>query len=232
MTLLSVTLSAQINDSVATIQVLNKQDTLFLESKKVNALIEKLENENTNGKYLQLAAVFLGTLLTLIGQSFFKYFDNNTIMRKEKAALKGRLISNSNLLKFYLSELAYLEIDSIYQFYLCQGNVGTLEKQKALDEHYNDYKYISDYRNKIADSISGINADYICYYDSAKSILPKSDWSIIQIVTLQLANLEKPGSYGDEMSITDSMVKGDVARLCSKYVTIIQPIEPIIQNLK
>ena len=214
-----------------TSHVSKTDSSLSLINEKIATLTQKLEKDNKNDKYMQLVGVALGALLTLLTQFTVNYFQNKGVKRKEKSQLKGRIVSNTNLLKFHLSELSYLAIDSVYQYYLWKKNTDPEEKKKALDEHYNDYKYISDYRNKVGDSISAINADFLCYYDLGNEELPQNNWVILQSTTNQLANLHKPEFYKDNVTITDGTVKTDAQNLRVQYLSHLTPLETIISNL-
>jgi len=125
------------------------QDTLIKHSQQLQTSIDKINSESLFIKYLPFIGVIIGGLITYFGQYFLKNKDLKMALVKETRDTVSKMFIGLTSLNFSLRELAYLEVDSKYQYQLSCKETGDNQK-RALEEHYNDYKYIAECRGKIA----------------------------------------------------------------------------------
>ena len=136
-------------------EIRSLQDFVVRHTNEINDAISKFENENLFLKFLPFLGVIVGGALTYYGQKVLKEKEYKIATSRAISDSINQVFINITLLGFLLKELAYLEVDSKYQYYLSCTETGENQK-KALDEHYNDYKYISDIKSKISNSLGSI----------------------------------------------------------------------------
>jgi hypothetical protein len=221
------------------VEIRSLQDSLVLHSKEINYAISKLESENLLLKFLPFLGVIVGGALTYYGQKVLKEKEYKIATSRAISDSINQVFINVTQLNFLLKELAYLEVDSKFQHYLACTETGENSK-KALDEHYTDYKYISETKSKISNSLGSIISGFSSYYKLQNMALPPNTTTILNTFSNHLLNLPRQTDYPiptpNELSlgqniVTDSMTSSDFTRLSDIYISPLFSIKELANNL-
>ena len=206
------------------------QDTLLKHSHELQTSIDNIKSENLFIKFLPFIGVIIGGLITYLGQYYLKNKDLKIALVKESRDTISKMFIGLTSLNFSLRELAYLEVDSKYQFQLSCKEAGE-DQKRALEEHYNDYKYIAECRAKIASSISEINSGFLTYYKCKNENIPASTLSKLNEFTSHILNLQRQTEYAEDSEITTPILNKDISDLRTEYTKNIADLQIIITGL-
>jgi hypothetical protein len=159
------------------------QYTIKTDLDKIDGSVKKLLDAEFIDKLLPVISLIAGAVLTYLVQLWLKNRDNKVKNDEKIDTVIYNLKYHLQMVKFYIKEIAYLEVDSKYQYYLYQKLKGEL-KQRALEEHYGNYKYLSENRSKLSDAVAKINAEFSSYYKISKVQMPlECSQLILQFMT-------------------------------------------------
>ena len=173
--------------------------------------------------------MIIGGLLTYLGQSFLKNREIKITNENNKREAVNKIFTNLTGLNFCLRELAYLEVDSKFQFQISCKETGD-NKKRALEEHYNDYKYIAENRSKISIALSEIQTGFMSYYKISKLSIPESHSLILLELNNHILNLKRHTEYPESLDLTTEMVEIDILTLKKEYTKNITSIENIVKK--
>jgi hypothetical protein len=221
-------------------EIYSFQDTLMLHTQKLQESVTELKTESLLLKTLPFIGVIVGGIITYVGQSVLKNREIKLSTSNGITDAINKIFSNLSILTFSLKELAYLETDSKYQYYLSCTESGEKQK-KALDEHYNDYKYIAEIKTKIAFAISEIDSSFTSYYRLKKIKIPDNTVTILNTFSNHLLNLKRHPGYDiptDEeirkglKNVTDEVTISDITKLFFEYNKLTMSIKELATELK
>jgi len=222
-----------INILYKTLTILLMNDTLIIKSlNEIHNLITNNQNESFYLKLLPSLGVITGVLLTMLGQYLIKNHELKLSLIKEARDAKHKILLNLICLQSYLGELAYLEIDSKYQYFLSETESLVESRKKALDEHYNDYKYISECKSKITNCIAEINASIFCYHECKKIKISDEDYDTLKTSIESIFNLRRPDHYDTIYKVNQDDLDNDIQILKSNYLQSLNDIEEFANDLK
>ena len=207
------------------------QDTLLNHTVKLQQVIETIKSESIWLKLLPFFGVILGAVMAYCGQFFLKRQDINVINRKEKREAVNKIFKNLTLLEFYLRELAYLEVDSKYQYQIYCKEDGD-GKKRALEEHYNDYKYIADNRAKIAAALSELQTSFATYYQIEKELVSDDCTKLLDQLSTHIIGLKRHSDYDEKLDLTTEMLEQDISTLKDEYSRNIKSVTDFAKTLE
>ena len=206
------------------------QDTLIKHSSQLQTSVDSIKSESLLIKSLPFIGVIIGGLITYFGQYYLKNKDLSIALVKETRDTISKMFTGLTSLNFSLRELAYLEVDSKYQYQISCTETGNNQK-RALEEHYNDYKYIADCRSKIAFSISDINSGFLNYYKCKNEKIPATTISKLNEFTSHILNLQRHPEYPEDLEITTQILNDDILNLRNEYTKNSAEIQIIVTSL-
>ena len=213
------------------IEIHNLQDTLISHSNLLQKSIDSIKNENFFIKFLPFIGVIIGGLIAYFGQYILKNKDSKIALIKERREMISKMFTGLTSLNFSLRELAYLEVDSKYQYQL-SCTESDENKKRALEEHYNDYKFIAEYKNKIAGSISDVNTGFLTYYKCKNEPMPSSTIFKLNEFTSHILHLQRHPEYPENIEITTEILDTDIRNLRTEYTKNIADIQVIVTTLE
>jgi hypothetical protein len=211
------------------IDIISTQDSLMLHTKK----LEEVVNASKPSLLLQLLpfiGVIVGGVIAYTGQNILKNKELKLTRLTTINSAVNKIFSNLTCLTFYLKELAYLEVDSKYQFYLSLTEQGKF-KDRALEEHYDDYKYAAELKSKTAIAVSEIDSSFASYYRLKNQSVPANTATILNTFGNHLINLKKHYGFDEETVVETEQVHRDVENLFSEYNKLILPIRQLATAL-
>ena len=170
------------------------QDTLSSQVSHIDSIVSSIKGESWFYKLLPLIGVLLGGFITWWTQKQLKERELRLTIFKELKDTSNKILSSLTNLQFQLKELAYLEVDSKHQFHIYCTSEEESERERAYEEHYNDYKYIADVKNKISLFVADITSNFAAYYKLSNTAIPNSVQNLLSTFTTHILNLprEKP----------------------------------------
>jgi hypothetical protein len=205
------------------------QDSISKHTIDIQGKVDSLSSDHIS-KYMPIIVVIIGALATLWVSYLQKNREYRLVKGKELQATLNKLYADQILLKFYLQELAYLEVDSKFQLICSEIELG--ESQKiALTEHYNDYKYISENKIKIASTLADINSGFQFYTKNRRTAMNTTGHEQLITMTEKLLNLPNLEPYTDMENANNSQ-KNDIVKLKEKYVNEMSPLKGLISKLE
>ena len=116
--------------------------------------------------------VLIGGLLAYLSQYLIKKAE---VRQNKESAIRNAIAKiemNISLIRIHLSEIAYLQIDSRYQYYLSETYKEQYRKERALAEHYEDYKFIANHKITIAQCIGVIQESITTFFKLKRKNIP------------------------------------------------------------
>ncbi len=199
------------------------QDSTFNQLEHIDKIVSGLKNETLFLKLLPLIGVIIGGFITWWIQKSIKDKELNLITFREIKDATTKIITSLTSLQFHLKELAYLEVDSKYQFQLSQTTTGD-EQKRALEEHYNDYKYIADVKNKISSCVAEVSSNFSSYYKLKKIDTPSDTSSKLTTFINHILTLEREQEFPLTPEVTSEVLKNKIDTLTSEYTKNIKGI--------
>jgi len=213
------------------VEIHSLQDTLIFHTNNLQSEFNSFKSETIWLKLLPFFGVIIGGLIAYFGQYFLKNREIKVSIDGEKREVVGKIFNCLTRLDFYLRELAYLEVDSKYQYYLSCTETGNNQK-KALEEHYNDYKYLAKYRIKIAAALSAIQNGFLTYYKLNKTIIPIAHSIKLTELKNTILNLKRPREYNESLNeIKAETLENDIVNLKNDYTKNLEDILTIANKL-
>lgn len=220
-------------------EAITNQDTLLNITKQLKTDIQSLKQENIFLKILPFLGVILGAVITYFGQHILKKKDLKFATNKYISESISNLFTQIGTVSFNLKELAYLEVDSKYQYYLSCIEEGE-GKKRALEEHYNDYKYIADVKTKIINAISEIDASINCYYKLKDEMIPPNTITTLNIFSNHILTIKRFDGFeiptqeeynNNEKIVSTEMIENSIHTLFLNYDQFTINIRQIISSL-
>jgi hypothetical protein len=192
--------------------------------------VNSLKDESIWLKSLPLIGVVIGGLITYLAQKHIKDKELALIkIREKKESINKCMLALFNL-RFYLKELAYLEFDSKYQYYLSLTETEESAK-KALDEHYNDYKYITEYKNKIANCIAEINSNLFSHYKTVGKEMPDETKNMLNNFSNHNLNLRRYEELELDIEINTEFMRTQINSLANEYSLYIDDMINLVKAM-
>lgn len=206
------------------------QDSINIKLSSINNAIVKLKEVDLLDKYLPVVYLLIGGILTYLFQVQLKKIDKRTNDEEKIKASIFNLKYCLQLVKFHLREIAYLEVDSKFQYYLFQKLNGDAQK-KALEEHYGDYRYISENRDKLNTAVSNINAELSAIFKLLKMPMPHDCYQRLLQFTNHILTLKKQEDFDINETVDDARFKASESALLAEYSQHIDELMIIVDKL-
>ena len=197
-------------------QIRAVQDSLLITTHNLQVATHDATSLRLWQMFLPFIGVIVGGAITYWGQSHLKGRDTADLREKERREARNTVIAYLNRLYYYLGELAYLEIDSKLQYQLSISLTGEYRK-RALEEHYNDYEYISSNRTKVTEAMAAVQTGFMTCYELRNTAIPDDVSGKLKDLNEHLLNLRTPDDYDRKRDLTTEELKRDVANLRSEY---------------
>lgn len=207
------------------------QDSTLNKLNHINEVVNNLKNESLFLKLLPLIGVIIGGLITWWIQKSLKNKELKLATFRELNNASNKIITSLINLQFHLKELAYLEVDSKYQYYLSQTTTGD-ESKRALEEHYNDYKYISDYKNKVSTCVGDAFSNFSTYFQLKKLAMPISTSNSLLEFTNHILTLQREKEFSLTPEVTSKNLYDKIELLTNEYTRNINKILNLATALK
>lgn len=205
------------------------QDTSIVHLAKIEQLINGIKSESIFLKLLPLIGVIIGGLITWFIQRSLKNKELNLQLLRDTKDTTNKILFALTSIHFHLRELAYLEVDSKYQYYGSQTEKIEDVRKRAYDEHYNDYKYISDVKAKISTCVAEINSNFTTYYKLKNLAVEQTLLDELDVFTNHILNLPREEEFDLTKEVTNDMLKLKISNLTSIYL---QNIDNLIKRAK
>jgi hypothetical protein len=207
------------------------QDSNFVHLNKVEQLVLGIKNESLFLKLLPLIGVIIGGLITWWIQKSLKDKELKLTLLRELKETSNKILTAVTSLQFHLKELAYLEVDSKYQYYLSQTEETADGKKRAMDEHYNDYKYISDVKTKISSCVADINSNFVAYHKLTNKPMEQSLTNELLAFTEHILALKRELEFNIAKEVTTESLNLKIENLSKDYTKDIKKIMNYAQKL-
>lgn len=126
-------------------------------------------------------------------------------------------------MQFQLKELAYLEVDTNFQYYIYSTSED-IERKRAYEEIYNNYKYKADVKSKIGPYVAEVNSSFIAYYKLSNKNLPDTLNTSLDDFTNHILNLPGDPELEDGIEFTTSIFDDKLTALTAEYTTNISEL--------
>lgn len=206
------------------------QDSISIKLSSINHNLVKLKEVDLIDKYLPVIYLLVGGVLTYLFQVQLKKIEKRINDEQKIKTSIFNLKYYLQLVKFHLKEIAYLEVDSKYQYYLYQKTKGEAQK-RALEEHYGDYKYISENRYKLNTSVSNINAELSGIYKLLKKPMPHDCYQRLLQFTNHMLTLKKQKDYNIKETVDEVKFFASESTLLADYNQHINELMIIVDKL-
>ena len=207
------------------------QDSAIIHLNKIDHIVSGLKSESIFYKLLPLIGVLLGGLITWWIQKDLKEKEFQLTIFREIKEISNKILNSLTNLQFQLKELAYLEVDSKYQFYIYNTSPNEKEKQRAYEEHYSDYKYITDVKNKVSMFVAEVNSNFSAHYKLSKIPFPDSLQTRLSEFTKHIFYLKREKEFASDEEVTTEMLQNKINNLCTDYVQHIDGLLDIVKDL-
>jgi hypothetical protein len=207
------------------------QDSTSIRINHLSELITGIKSESWFYKSLPLIGVLVGGLITWFIQNSLKKKELSLAnFRELKDTSKGILTSLIGL-QFQLKELAYLEVDTNLEDYIYK-TCGELEKKRAYEELYNNYKYKAEIKSKVSSCVAEINSGFIAYYKLLKQAVPESMNTMLNNFTEHILKLPKDPPWDNKINDTTEYFSLREQGLATEYTKNIKELVDLTKSLK
>ena len=135
------------------------QDSTANQIAHINNAVINLKSEGWFYKSLPLIGVVVGGLITWLIQKSLKDKELRLTNFRELKDTSNRILTSLIGLQFQLKELTYLEVDTNFQYYIYSTSED-IERKRAYEEIYNNYKYKADVKSKIGPYVAEVNSSF------------------------------------------------------------------------
>ena len=198
------------------------QDTILVHTNKIEALINNATGENWIIKGLPFLGVVVGGIITYYAQNVLKKKDIQIAKNNQRSESICDLIAKVSMLPYFFKELAYLEVDSKYQYYIYLSYTEE-SKKKALKEHYNDYNYIAENKTKIIELVGAINANINKIFRLKNNAVPDNITIVLATFNNHILNLKRHDGFDADFynpetnELTTEIINEEIDKLFLEY---------------
>lgn len=202
------------------------QDSILNSLHEIRSLVINFKSESFWIKVLPFIGVIVGGIITYFGQNFLKRKDIFLLQKKEVRDNVNNLLTNIVYLKFLLKEMAYMEVANNYQYYLSNKKIGN------MDGYTHNYKYITESRAKIWQTVSEIYASCNLYYKHKKIPIPPENIFKLNNFVSHFFTLKSPKQYDIDTIVTQEMTRSDSENFYNDFAQNIFIVESLINEFE
>jgi hypothetical protein len=193
------------------------QDSTNVHLSNIEQVLNSNKSESILLKLLPFLGVLVGGLITWFVQRSVKNFEFKLLVEKEIRDVSCRVLTSLTIMQFHLKELAFLEVDSKYQYYLSHSADSEEGKKRALEEHYNDYTYISNVKEKLSSCVADVNSTVSSYYKLSKKNMPDDVSNLLLKFTKHILSLQRAEEFDFNTEVTSDDLKRLIDELSAEY---------------
>jgi hypothetical protein len=181
--------------------------------------------------YLPLIGVIVGAVFALAGQAIFKYVDDKKSNKLLLIQCRNRVAYNICLLDHLLQRIAYLKVDSELQYFYSKFDDRDEERKKALQEHYDDYKYLSEAETRLCSCMAEIISHVYQYYDVRSHEMPFELSKLIRRAQENFIDLPNAEEFADREQTSTTEIDQRINMLFVRHRDAIVPLFEEIQDI-
>jgi hypothetical protein len=198
----------------------------------VNLLIGEGNNNSIGfdySKFVPLGAAFLGALIAIFGQWFFKYLDRKNEKKREIKFIISQCYKLQTQIKYQIRDLSYFKQNTEFQLvsHRLENDINT--KAKYYDEHYKSNLNIWEVEKSIYLTLS----EFVSNIKNYILLLNKKNFFDVELNKLQNIEFEIAKDY-TKLTILPELneVNNDILDLKMKILELFKPMDIILKGME